>query len=488
MQTFPVRLFLSSACVVDGFLHVLGHGQSAAQDVGLAAVGHTDPVAPILLALVLISFGAALGGRAMKKIGQPAVLGELLVGMLVANLGYLFREPVTTVLREGGTIMQVVQMALTQSLSLGEAARQILPDTESTRRLAEVLSSPAGPAAVSVYAFVDLLSRIAVIVLLFLVGLETSVREMAKVGKTSFFVALIGVVVPFLMGLGAMAVLLPEAPLAKDLFIAGILTATSVGITARVFHDLRQAHRPEAKIILGAAVIDDILGLLVLGVVTALVVTGRISLSSVSTIGLKAVLFLVSSIGIGVWITPRIIKKIARLDIKNIKLLFGLGFAFVLSWLANLVGLATIVGAFAAGLVLEEFFLDELKGHSLRDLLSPLESLIVPLFFVLMGMQVKLETFAERKVVLIAGALTLAAIVGKLVSGLACSPKLDRLSVGLGMMPRGEVGLIFAGIGRGLGVVGDAVFSAVVIMVMITTFLTPPLLKVSLARGERAAH
>jgi Kef-type K+ transport system membrane component KefB len=201
-------------------------------------------------------------------------------------------------------------------------------------------------------------------------------------------------------------------------------------------------------------------------------------------IGLKAVLFLAGSIGVGLWVTPRVVKRAARLDVKHFELLFGLGFAFVLSWLANWIGLATIVGSFAAGLLLSDLFREELEeGHSLRDLLSPVESLIVPVFFVLMGMQVKLETLANREALIIATGLTVAAVLGKLAAGLACSRKVNRLAVGIGMIPRGEVGLIFASVGKELGIVTDAVFSAVVVMVMITTILTPPLLKVALAGG-----
>ncbi|MCL6566601.1 MAG: cation:proton antiporter [Acidobacteriia bacterium] len=447
---------------------------------------HTDPVAPILLVLVLMGLGAVLGGRWMRRIGQPAVLGELVVGMLLANLGYALHEPVTTVLRNDAAMVEVVQVALHEDISLSEAAHRVLPDPEGDR-LAQTLTGPSGPLAVAIHHFVDLLSRIAVIVLLFLVGLETSVQEMRRVGWSSTLVAVLGVCAPLVLGFVAVAWLNPQARLADAVFIGAILTATSVGITARVFRDLRQSRRPEAKIILGAAVIDDVLGLILLAVVSGLVVTGTVSFAVVSVITLKALGFLVGAIGLGTWLTPRLVRLLARTEIENVKLFFGLGFAFFLSWVANQFGLATIVGAFAAGLVLEEFFLNELKGHSLRDLLSPLESLIVPIFFVFMGMQVKLETLTDGRVVLLAVVLTAVAIVGKLVSGLACPRTLDRLSVGVGMMPRGEVGLIFASIGKGLGVVTDAIFSAVVIMVMVTTFLTPPLLKITLARSQSRA-
>ncbi|MCL6480910.1 MAG: cation:proton antiporter [Firmicutes bacterium] len=442
---------------------------------------HTDPVASILLVLVFMAVGAVLGGRWMRRIGQPAVLGELLIGVLLANLGYALHEPVTTVLRNDAAMVEVIQVALHEDISLSEAVHRVLPNPEGDR-LAQILIGPIGPQAVAIHHFVDLLSRIAVIILLFLVGLETSVQEMRHVGWTSTLVAVIGVFVPLLLGIAVVAWLNPHARLADDVFVGAILTATSVGITARVFRDLRQLHRPEAKIILGAAVIDDVLGLILLAVVSGLVVTGTVNLAAVSTITLKAFAFLAGAIGFGVWLTPRLVRLLARTEIENMKLFFALGFAFFLSWLASQFGLATIVGAFAAGLVLEEFFLDELKGHSLRDLLSPLESLIVPVFFVLMGMQVKLETFTDPGVILMATMLTLAAIMGKVVAGLGCPSHLDRLSVGLGMMPRGEVGLIFASIGKGLGVVSDALFSAVVIMVMVTTLLAPPLLKITLAR------
>jgi Kef-type K+ transport system membrane component KefB len=306
-------------------------GQRAESALG-TPINHSDPVAPILIALMLIALGAMVGGRLMRRIGQPAVLGELLLGVLVANVAYYFHQPTITILREGGGILTLVQAALTHNVSLGEAATQLLPATEDTRRLVEALNSPVGPVAVSVYQFVDLLSRIGVIVLLFLVGLETSVREMAKVGLAALSVAVVGVVCPFLLGMGAMALLLPQNSRQNDLFIGAILTATSVAITARVFGDLKQSQRIEAKIILGAAVIDDVLALLVLAVVSAVVVTGTFS-----AVGL------------------------------------------FMSWLANWIGLATIVGAFAAGLLLGELFSEELsEGHSLRDLLSPVESLIVP--------------------------------------------------------------------------------------------------------------
>lgn len=452
-----------------------------------STAGHADPVVPILLALVFLTLGAALGGRLMTWLKQPAVLGELLVGLAIGNLGYYFGSKGVTVLREGDTLRHISDLALSTQVTLSEAARTLLPASPHTDQIANILSGPHGLNYMAVYSFVDLLSRIAILILLLLVGLETSLADMRKVGKTALLVAVIGVVLPMALGLGTMKVLHPESELARDLFIGGILTATSVGITARVLRDLGQEKRGESKVILGAAVIDDVLSLIVLAVVSGLAVTGKVSVWGITQTTLIAAVFLVGSLGIGIWITPKIIRRLAAVGFHNLKLLFGWSFAFFLAWLANLAGLATIVGAFAAGMILNDFFDKELEGDSLHKLLSPVESLIVPLFFVWMGIQVKLESLANRDVLYAGLALTAVAIVGKVASGWGCPSSMNRFAVGIGMMPRGEVGLIFAGIGKSLGVIDDGLFSAVVILVMITTLLAPVLLRWSLGENPASA-
>ncbi|HEV2385874.1 MAG TPA: cation:proton antiporter [Candidatus Acidoferrales bacterium] len=452
-----------------------------------AIAPYVDPVAPILIALMLMALGAAVGGWLVQKAGQPAVLGELLVGILVGNVAYWFHEPVLTILREGDTVRELARRALTHPVDLAGAARAMLGPGSHAGRLIAALASAAGPPAVSVYLFVDQLSRLAVIFLLFLVGLETSVTEMRRVGWRSFRVAVVGVACPLVGGLLAMKLILPAASMAHDLFIGGILTATSVGITARIFSDMQTTGRPEARVILGAAVIDDVLALLVLGVVTGLVVKGTVSVWSVAGQTAKAVVFLLGSIWAGLRITPRLVPRIRQMGFRNVRLLFGLGLAFVLSWLASRIGLATIVGAFAAGLILERFFTTDMEQeHSLREVLSPLESLVVPVFFVLMGLQVKLETFLDWRAVELGAALTAVAIAGKLVAGPFAGGRVSWLSVGIGMVPRGEVGLIFASIGKTLAVVNDAAFSAVVLMVVVTTLITPPLLAAAMGRRKSA--
>lgn len=446
-------------------------------------ISHADPIVPILIASILITLGAALGGFLMKWLKQPAVLGELLVGLLAGNLGYYFGNPTLTVLREGDNLSRINSLALTSPYSLGEAALQILPGPH-TDYLAQLLSGPQGQSYISVYSFIDIISRLAILVLLFTVGLEISLVEMRRVGKYASYVAVLGIVLPMALGMGVMKLLHPGNALASDLFVGGILTATSVGITARVLRDIGRDTTEEARIILGAAVIDDVLCLIVLAVVSGLALTGKISVVSIAITTAKAAFFLVASLGIGIWLTPKVVRRLANFGVSNLKILFGVSFALLLAWLANVAQLATIVGAFAAGMVLNGFFDREVEGASLHDLLSPIESLVVPLFFVWMGIQVKLETMASKDVLIAGLALTIVAIVGKVAAGWGCPPSMNRLAVGFGMMPRGEVGLIFAGIGRGIGVVDEGLFSAIVLLVMITTVLAPVLLRATLGSGS----
>lgn len=446
-------------------------------------LSHADPVVPILIASIFITLGAAIGGSLMKWLKQPAVLGELLVGLLAGNLGYYFGDPTLTVLREGDNLSRVASVALTGPYGLAEATLRVLPPGPHTDQLAHLLSGPEGQTYITIYAFIDIISRLAILVLLFMVGLEISLVEMKRVGKYATYVAVLGIVLPMVLGMGVMKLLHPNNPLAVDLFVGGILTATSVGITARVLRDLGRENTEEARIILGAAVIDDVLCLIVLAVVSGLAVTGTISVASIAVTTGKAALFLVAALGIGIWLTPKLVRRLASFGVSNLKLLFGVSFALLLAWLANVAQLATIVGAFAAGMILNSFFDKEVEGISLHDLLSPIESLIVPLFFVWMGIQVKLETMASKDVLIAGLALTIVAIVGKVAAGWGSPASMNRLAVGFGMMPRGEVGLIFAGIGRGIGVVDEGLFSAIVLLVMVTTVLAPILLRATMGTG-----
>jgi Kef-type K+ transport system membrane component KefB len=445
---------------------------------------HTDPIAPVILGVTGILFFAILGRFAARKLGQPSVLGELIMGVVLGNLAYLIGFDLILVLREGAAIFELEKLAITgESLEL--AAFQTL-GSDTAAQVLWVLQGPHGGQILQIAQTVDVFSRYGVIFMLFLVGLDTSVVEMRRVGADSTRVALTGVVMPFLLGFAAAYVLMPDLSLNTDLFIAATLGATSVGITARVLQDLQREQSSEAHIILGAAVMDDMLGLLMLSIVSGIIVSGKVELLNIVVIIVLAVLFIGGVLFLGPYLLRFTIRLLCRLDIVEAKMFTSYLFVMVLAWLANLVGLATIIGAFTAGLILNDTFFKHCRipreeyNVSIKSLIMPLEVILVPIFFVLMGIQVKIETFFDCQVLIMAGGLLVAAIAGKLACGLVVRQPANRLAIGLGMMPRGEVGLIFAAIGKSLGVINDALFSAVVLTVIVTTLLSPPLLKLAL--------
>jgi len=414
------------------------------------AIDHDHLVKELLVALIVILVGAKLAGELFERTGQPAVLGEILAGILLGNLGLLHFHG---------------------------------------------LDFLKGNAAVLA------LSELGVIVLLFEVGLESNMYEMRKVGLSSLVVATLGVVAPAALGWGVGRVFLPhESPLVH-LFIGATLCATSVGITARVLKDLKQIHRPEAKIVLGAAVLDDVMGLVVLAVVSGLIKAagsgGTLGAGDILWIIVQALGFLVGALALGSYCSPRLFRLASFLNVRHMLLVTSLGFCFLLARLASEIGLAPIVGAFAAGLILDPVHYQDFRErgeHTIEELVHPISGFLVPVFFVVTGMNVDLRALGNASILGFAAVLTAAAILGKQVCYFGVLERgLDRLSVAIGMLPRGEVGLIFANIGLTLKVMGPNgpepvvrpdTFSAVVIVVMVTTLITPPLLKWSLTRGQ----
>jgi len=430
---FTVTLFFIFASRVFS----AGQGPTGTETHGL------DPTVLIGIAVMLVL--AKVFGEIFERLHQPAVLGELCAGIVLGNLV----------------------------------------------ALADPLKTDATVAA---------LAELGVIILLFEVGLESDLKEMLEVGWSSLLVATVGVICPFFLGWAVSAYFVPEEPRLAHIFIGATLCATSVGITARVFKDLGKLKTREARIILGAAVLDDVLGLLILAVVAGAIKaagTGTaLSVGDVVTIAVKSVVFLVLAIAVGQLLVPRILRGAGRLETRGVLLTLAISFCFVLAWAAAKVGLAPIVGAFAAGLTLDEVHYKPTGGRTerdLNDLLQPVSTVLVPIFFVLMGLKVDLRIFTRLDSLALAAGLTVAAIIGKQVCGLAVLERgVNRLAVGLGMIPRGEVGLIFAGIGAALmlpaasgeriPVISSAIFGAVVIMVIITTLITPIALKWALGK------
>ncbi len=407
------------------------------------------------IAVILV---AAKLGSLVERWGQPAVLGELVMGVAMGNLVLL-------------------------GIDLFEPIKHD--------------------------SIISFLSELGVVILLFQIGLESNIQEMKKVGMSALLVAIVGVVVPFVLGTYIVGPwLMPGLDQAAYLFLGAALTATSVGITARVFKDLGKLQMKEAQIVLGAAVFDDVFGLIILAVVTAIATTGAVTAGAVSTIVATAILFLVGSIVIGQLLAPRLGTIFSKINTGvGMKFTLAIAFCLVFAYLAGFISLAPIIGAFAAGLILDpvhfryfkapkmvrdvkkmvnscehnsEEKIDEiLEPHAHRhieDLIEPVAYLLVPIFFIVTGMSVALETLFNPQIIGVAFAITVIAIIGKYVAGYAAGKGVNKALIGVGMIPRGEVGLIFAAIGKGLGVLSDDLFSVIVVMVILTTLMAPPVL------------
>ncbi|MBT5808383.1 cation:proton antiporter [Candidatus Uhrbacteria bacterium] len=418
------------------------------------AQGHGVSITLLWIAVVLI---AAKIGSLVEQFGQPSVLGEILMGVILGNLVLVGVDVFEPIKHDG------------------------------------------------ILAF---LSELGVIILLFQIGLESNIQEMRKVGVRALLVAIVGVVAPFILGAFVVGPwLLPGLDTVAYLFLGAALTPTSVGITARVFKDLGKLRTKEAQIVLGAAVLDDVFALIILAVVSAIVTVGAVSVGMVSWIVAKAILFLVGSIVIGHLLAPTLGKVFSKIHTGvGMKFTLAVSFCLIFAYIAGFIGLAPIIGAFAAGLILDPVHFryfkapkmvhdvnklmknesDDLKQkmekviepHSHRHieyLIEPLAYFLVPIFFILTGMSVALETLFNTEIILVALAISATAIVGKYVAGFVAG-KVKQNIVGMGMVPRGEVVLIFAATGKGLGVLSDDLFSVIVVMVIITTLIAPPIL------------
>ena len=408
--------------------------------------GPPDELGWLALGLAIIVTAALVGGNLAAHIGQPAVLGELLAGVLLGNLP-----------------------------GLG--------------RLQFLGADP----------YLDILSRVGMLLLLFEVGLDLPVRDLFAVGPSSLLVAVIGTASSLAIGTGTAALLMPGAPTAVDVFLGAAITATSVGITARVLKDLGASRSGEAKIILGAAVVDDVLALVVLGAVTGWVGTGQgtatFRATPIVALVTKTIGFLVLAIVLGVRLTPTWFHQAARLRTGGALLAVGLCFCFFLSWAASAIGLAALVGAFAAGLVLEDthssMFVQQ-GQRPLGELLQPMTSFLVPVFFVLVGFRMNIAAFGDPAVLALAAALTIAAGVGKLSCAIGVlTSGVKRLSVAVGMIPRGEVTLVFAALGSTLRIgsaplLDERGYTAIVTVVILTTLATPPMLNWSMKERGRS--
>ena len=399
------------------------------------------PIPSLFLVLATMLVAAKLLGELAERLGQPAVLGELVAGVLL-----------------GGSVLGIV------------------------------------PAGGSVAEVVHVFAQLGVVLLLFEIGLETDLREMFRVGPASLSVATVGVILPFALGFGYWAYV-PHAAsggttdlTTAAIFVGATLTATSVGITARVLSDLSRMNTQEAKIIIGAAVIDDVIGLVILTVVSGMAAGASVSAFGILRVAAVAVGFLVIAVLVGRFAVPRLFDLVVRMRVRYGLLVFAFAFALGLSAIAAAAGSALIIGAFAAGIILS----GTNQFDTIEREVRPVASIFTPIFFVSVGASVNLRLLAPTQegsagLLGVAAVLTVLAIVGKIAAGWAAPwVRFRRIVVGVGMVPRGEVGLIFADIGRRAGVLNEAVFGAVLLMIMVTTFVAPPALKL-LFRSPQAS-
>jgi Kef-type K+ transport system membrane component KefB len=376
-------------------------------------------LATFLLAFAAALVGAKVLGELCERLGQPAVLGELLAGVL-----------------------------------LGPSLLGLVPLSDGILLIAEI----------------------GVLLLLFHVGLETDLEELLRVGGPAMTVALVGMVLPFVGGY-ALARMAGFTTLTA-IFVGAALTATSIGITSRVLSDLGLLASREGQIILGAAVADDILGLVVLAVVSQVAATGSVGVWEAGKAALLSFGFLLVALVVGMPLGRLLVRVVGQARVRGILVAVSVAFALLAALGAQAAGSAAIVGAFAAGLVLARTN----RGHDIRDAVSPVMDVFAPVFFVAIGAQVDVAYLnpadpANRAALLLALGLIVVGVLGKFAAGYAAWGGVRRSFIGAGMIPRGEVGLIFAQIGKQNGALPEPAFIAVVLAVFATTFLTPPLLK-----------
>lgn len=389
----------------------------------LLATGGAIDFGSIFTDLAIILIVAKIAAELCERIRVPAVLGEILAGIIIGPSMLGFIDP-----------------------------------SDAIRMLAEV----------------------GLIILLAGVGLEMDLTELRKVGRASMLVAIIGVVVPMSSGVLAGTVL--GESFNASLFLGAALAATSVGITARVFADLRALSSTEARIVLGAAITDDVLGLIILTVVTRIVQQGSVDLADVaSTIGI-AVGFIAIAGVVGIFVIPRLFAFIGERAVSPATIgVLAAGLTFGFSAAASGAQLAPIIGAFIAGTALSR---TPQHDQISRDFKS-LGAIFIPILFLQIGIDTDVTKFFSQHVLSIAAILSVIAVIGKMVAAIgARSANADRLLIGIGMVPRGEVGLIFASIGVAIGVFDDELYAVVLLVVLLTTVITPPLLRWRIRHSE----
>jgi Kef-type K+ transport system membrane component KefB len=388
----------------------------------LIAAGPAGGFERLLLVLVAVIAATKLFGELAQRIGQPAVLGELVAGVIL-----------------GGSVLG--------------------------------LFDPADPA-------LHAMAELGVLILLFQIGLHTDLKALARVGPTALVAGSVGVILPFVSGVGVASVMGVE--LLPAVVIGAALTATSIGISARVLSDLGQLKTPEGQVVIGAAVFDDVIGLIILSIVASMVAGAAVTAGSIALISAVAIGFVVVAIALGSVTIPPLFRAVERIKVTGALGTIALGFALLLAWVATQAGSAMIIGAFAAGLILHP----TPQRKEIERSATQLGYFFVPIFFASVGAAVELAALVTRDALMVGSLLIVVGVAGKVLAGYA--PwwfRGNKLLVGVALVPRGEVGLIFAQLGLAAGVLTPERFGALMLMVVVTTFVTPPMLGLIAKRG-----
>lgn len=422
-------------------------------------------LAAVLVSLIVVYLAAKLFGELCARLNLPPVLGELVGGVVV-----------------GVSVLKLI--VFPEGLAEGTDSL-IITFLQGTAGLTPDISTKVFEAQSEV---ISVLSELGVILLLFEIGLESDLKELIRVGPQAAVVAVVGVVAPFSLGTAGLIALFGIATI-PAVFAGAALTATSIGITAKVLAEIQQLNSKEGQIIIGAAVLDDVLGIIVLAVVASLAKTGEIDVVNILYLIAGAAAFLIGAILIGRLLSPYFVALVERMETRGQLLLSSMVFAFALSYIAAAIHLESILGAFAAGLILAETE----KRNELEEQIIPVADMFVPIFFVVVGAGTDLSVLnpavpSNREGLIMAAFLIVVAIVGKVITGFTVfgQESINRMAIGVGMVPRGEVGLVFAGVGAASGILSESLEAAIIVMVIMTTFVAPPLLRVVFSSDESA--
>ncbi len=423
-------------------------------------------LAAVLLSLVVIYLASKVGGELSNRLGFPPVLGELLGGVVVG--------------------ISVLHLLVFPESGADSSNSLIITFLQGTAGLSP---EAAGGVFAAQSEVISILAELGVIILLFEIGLESNLKDLMAVGIQASIVAVVGVVVPFTAGTVGLMTLFGIGAV-PAIFAGAALTATSIGITSKVLSELGRLNSKEGQIILGAAVIDDVLGIIVLAVVASLAKDGAVDVSKVVYLIISATGFLLGAIALGNVFNKSFVAIVDKLKTRGELVIPAFIFAFVMAYFAAVIQLEAILGAFAAGLVLEETD----KRKELQRQVIPIADMLVPIFFVTVGAKTDLGVLnpaipSNREGLIMATFLILVAIFGKVITGFTVfgQPEINRLAIGVGMIPRGEVGLVFLGIGSDIGILSKPLEAAIIMMVILTTFLAPPFLRVVFPEPETVA-